>query len=412
MLSLGCLLLTLPILGSGITPDVAAGAEATVEGGQMAVARNAPAELGFSTAITLKSGLRLANERTVFQLLYHPRYYLQLPNEQDTSRPLLLHQLYGSYETAITRRTALELFADARVGEISYRLAGQVLDAGTESTEDPVLPLFLTRGRLQLSHQAARRYGLHLGLQGGYDSTLSEVLGRESSDRDAFPTSSTAALEVGNAYVVSPSDTLSAAILANYVAREAALLDERSRLIGAGARLNWDKKLSERATFSASLGGSAVEYIDEDESAFLPEGSVNHVTTWRMAAQTWTSRSGAGVRSLYDRVRANYRVQAYVRWQLGAQIGRSWSLGPRIFGATSLSSPSSDVDTYETFANLDLPAAYEVTQNSQVNFGARAQLRAPHLSTREGPTTQLEFVGFFGYQVSFGTDADHGAWVR
>jgi hypothetical protein len=411
LLSLGSVLLTLPILGSGVTPDVAAGAEARVEGGQIAVARDEPGRPGFSTAVTLKSGLRLANERTVFELVYHPRYYLQLPNEQETNRPLLLHQVFGSYETALARRTTLKVVADARVGEVSYRFASQVLDAGTDTTEDPVLPLFLTRGGVQLTHQVTRRYGARVGLSGGYDATLSEVLGQADSGESPFPTSYNAELDLGNVFFLTATDNLVVALLANYGGRQTAL-DGQSRFVGAGGRLSWEKQLSPRASLATSVGARALEYLDEDKNSFLPEGGVTHVTNFRLSGQTWRSATSGGVRSQYDRVRASYRVQGYLSWQGTGSIGRSWGLGPRVFGATSLSPPSEETNAYETFVSLEVPATYEVTHNSQLNFGARTQLRTAHLSRKDGAAAQFELVGFIGYQVSFGTDPDQGAWVR
>ncbi len=412
MLSLGTILLVVPLLGDGTQIDVAAAVEAQTGAGVLPLLPDEPSTPALDSSLVFLSGMRTTSARTTFEISYRPRLVLQFPNLLDAVRPLLLHQVLLSYRSSLTERTAIETSIAGSAGEVSYIAQQQVFAPGSSPTE--LVPLVFGTVSSNLSHRTSRRNTVTAGLSSGYSAPL----GSSEVDTAVFPESFDAAATLSDAYSLTQRDQLEVTGTSQYFQvtqyNPDVTLALDLELSTFGASVTWTHRLSERTSVGLTSGGALTYTLGTGEMGFIPEGTFLHDTNWRAGQTGYSSTFNAGVRGFLDRLAGTYSPQGFVSWSLGAKIGRLWTTGVSAFASTSLASEPVVPPQYESFGSLEQLTAFRVSQNAQLRFGVRSSVRGPHLRAEPAPspTLQPEFLGFLGFRYGLGTDRQQGNWLK
>jgi hypothetical protein len=303
------------------------------------------------------------------------------------------------------------------VGEVSYGDLSRVFDPGTGAVRAEVVPLFFSTMNLGLSHDLSRRHTLNTTFVAGYRGPLDHrgEGGLDEAELDgSFPTSYNFSGSVGDAYALTSRDRLSFDLRGGYLGsndRGDTIETPGSDSVVFGSTMDWSRIISPSSTFGLTAGGGVNYAMELDEYSFIPNLVLSYVTRGRVGSQVWSSSLSGGLNGFLDEVAATFRAQGFASWNLSGQIGRRWSAGMSIYGATALDPEPLVPAQYESSLAVTLPFAYRVTDNSVVNFGLTGSMNAPHLLNVGELPSQGELTAYLGYRYHLGTGASRGSWL-
>lgn len=382
-------------------------------GGMRTVRADAPSEPQVDSTVGVSAGIRHRSKRTTWSLIYTPQIYVELPNTIDYGRPLYLHQLFGSYQSSLSQRSAVQIQLDGTLGELSYSSFRSVFQPGTTTSGAGVLPVFSSDGSINWSYRASRLHSLGVTASGGYRGSLEDS--PEGSESEAFPTSYDAALVLSDGIALSTRDSLTISLRGGYLGSDrqpSEVTNLSEELVAIGSTVSWNRHLSSSSQLNVGVGGAATYGIDRQEFSFVPNLVITHVTNWQLGRQSWSSNLSTGANGFLDRGAATYRTQGFGSWSLSGTIGNDWSTGMSLYASTSLDPEPIQPPQYESTLSLSVPWYYQISLNSRLGFGASASLYAPHILEDEQLRPQGELTGYLSYRYAIGTDREHGQWLR
>lgn len=412
------LAVALPILGSGVTTDVAVASDVRSGGGLAPNEANEAAEPQAEGAVTVSSGLRIQSRSSVFMVSYSPRLYVELPEALELGRPLLLHQVRSSYATNLSPRTQFDSTLDGGAGELSYSDLSQVFDPSAGVVQGRVIPLLYGDLTLSLNHRASRRHTLGVSSTTGYRGPLEDAAFEgddEFVSETPLPKSFNTSVTLSDAYAVTSRDGLRFSLRGGYLTSDEQSIAEsnvpRESMV-LGSNVAWTRSLNAGSSFGLTTGVAFNYALDLERISMIPNLVATHTTRWRVGRQEWISMLSGGMNGFLDEVTATFRPQGFANWSLSGAIGRYWTTGVNLFGATSLDPEPQQPPQYESNVGLILPSTYRVSLNSILSFGVNGTIRGPHLLDTGALRAQGELTAYVGYRIHFGTDESQGSWLR
>lgn len=406
MLPASSLMLLFPLLGSGAQTDLAAGVAVEESAGLVGLEFDQPSTPASTTTLTLSAGLRRISHSSELVVRYSPSWFLQVPNTQDTFRPLLMHRLSGTHGWLLSPRLGVVSELVGGIGDMGYSNLPPELANNSGTIRTDFVSLAYVNATSDLGYRLTKLHTLGVGLAGGVRSPL--------DDSGSFTPSYNAALSLSDAYAISRIDSLRFQVRGGYIGiiGEPVILPPAQDLVALGGNVGWDHELDETSDLAMSAGAAFTYLRDSETLALLPLASVAHTQRFGSRGWQWSNLTSTGIQGTFNDFSATYLPQAFINWSLSGSYARDWTFGLNLDGRTNLTGQPLVPDEYETLVTFSQPTTYRLTHNASLSFGVRAGIRAAHISEIASLDPQVECTGFLGLSYALGTDPSRGNWLR
>jgi hypothetical protein len=348
----------------------------------------------------------------------------------------------------LSRLTAWASSAELSIGEIDYTAAGVVFPVGASTIQTSVSKLLRTRAQTGLKTQLTRRLQLTWDASGDYTKSLDDrvriaVAPPAPGSGDAPPTLQ----QYGGSIPDSAQATTQAALTQ--------ALDRENR-VGIGAEvtyqyfadsgkyllfspdLTWDRRLTRRSTLGLSGGLAYVVTLDTVPDSDVDSGSnLGGTGSFHFTSELYRSRqvvasmdANALLDWYFDPVAGTSQPRAGAVLGGTVAVRREWHFTPNVSFYALLRGPATRialnpdgtpvpgampeviVNNNATSLRVELPARYDFSPYTSLNFGVRGALRGREIRAEAFDLTeQYEFWAFVGLTVHIPTGHDDGTWL-
>lgn len=387
--------------------DISGGVTAEVRGGYAPVIVTLPSKPSFLAVLVPSADLRVMRHRGVFNLGYAPRLLLRQPNLFDVARPLVLHTITSGYQVALTRTWRLVAAATANVGELDYTAANLVfgqIQPNLPNTE--LLRFALFGAQVTIDGRIAPRHSLAITPS----MTIRQPLNVASERRGILPSARAGNLALLYSYDATRLDTLQLAANPGVLDFEPGAL-----FFNIDARAAWARRIRPRLAARLDAGAFATTVIDRQDAATNPGSRVLPVGGAALEGRLFgrshfvlDANINAGFLGFYDYVQGTLQPRGGGGVQLTASLPPRWSVGlnASLFTAATRR-PQAVVmgqpPPFESVVLSQIPVTYRIDDYKQIEFGAIANFRMPHLRADDFSGTSKEIWGYVAFRISGGT---------
>ncbi len=399
--------LLLAIDPRGTRVDVAGGVTAEVRGGYAPLLLSDPSRPSFLTVVVPSIDFRVMRRRGTFNLGYAPRALLRQPNPFNIARPLFLHSITSGYQVAISRAWRLTAGVDATVGELDYTAANLVfgqIQSGLPDTE--ILSFALIGAQVTIDGRIAPRQSFAISPS----ATFRQALNVADERAGVLPAARSGNLGLLYAYEATQRDTVEVALSPGVLDFEPGAL-----FFNVDARAAWRRRLRPRLASRIDAGAFGTSVIAGQDAAtsassrVLPVGGA--ALEGRIASHSdfyVDANINAGFLGFYDYIQGTLQPRAGGGVQVTATIPPRWSVGlnASLFTAATRK-PQPEImgqpPPIETVLLTQVPVTYRIDDTKQIEFGAIANFRMPHLRVDDFSATSSELWGYVAFRIAGGT---------
>jgi hypothetical protein len=356
----------------------------------------------------------------VFHLGYAPRLQLRVPNRLDINRPLLLHQMYTSYDVAFTRRWTMAAEAAGSVGEIDYTALGVALGPGQgELPADAVTQYAVGSTRVRFTGQLAPTHELSIYPFAGIRAPIGTSAEADEGLQRILPTQSNVGLGLRYAHQATAVDAVSVT-----TEPEAVDYDGQVTFVAVDSRVGWGRRLGLRTDLSLDggvFGARTVRSEREPErlgdSRVFPVGEATLTGRLHSEATHWVDGTiTTGVFGFFDRVRDRVDPRAQAQFDITTVIPPRWTAGvslaaflPITEDPRLLSDGTQSPD--EVVYRAQTPVGYLINDFTRFEFGTVFAIRTSHPNADPVEISRFEMWFYVAMRFGMGT-ARGGAEVE
>lgn len=397
------LALTVPLLGAPSATDYAVGAHAELAAGSIPIRVEdsiAPASEAF---FELHTGLRRQDPTSTLILRYAPRLFGRYPGTEELGRPLLLHSALLTYAAAPAPRWQLGFVGAGSIGEVAYSNLQAFFPQGTAPL--PASSISMMTGSLDATsgYRTSLRNTVTVRLQAGGQRPIGE-------DEDEFaglPRFGRYGAELMDEYRLTRADTLIG--LSGAQRFESPDFGGWSVYSGEGA---WVRRTGPRAQFRLQAGALAASSRDDLGFQVIPTSSASYAWGSGTRHRPWLARVAAGTQGFFDALTFDYRPVAFLTAEAHMVARAAFRSGVQLSTATSISQTPREALLFETISMLELPSVYEISNQTDLLFGARGAWFAPHVSEFSEGDHQVRVLIYIGFRRHEGTGTSRGDWLN
>ena len=344
---------------------------------------------------------------------YAPRAQLRLPNRLDIKRPLLLHQMYATYEVQMSRKWSLASDFSGSVGELSYTTLGVALGASQSALPTSAVTEYAVGvGEIRFTGAVAPRHQIDIYPFGQIRTPVLHSRHEAEINGRPLPQQARANLGLAYTYLATPLDSLQ-------VRTEPGVVDynNETTFVAIDNRVGWGRRLGPLTDLSLDAGvfgaralrSTAASSTAAGSSRVFPVGSATVSGRLRSRASHWVDGSvTTAVTGFFDRVRERVEPRLRLQADIMVTLPPRWLMGV-IFSAFSplTRNPRMDVTGVEVFSptltlprvapardelvfRAQTPFTYTLNDHAAFEIGTAVSVRSSHPAARPFGFSRLE----------------------
>jgi hypothetical protein len=364
---------------------------AEVAAGYAPIGLNQEREPSMSSEVEPGAGLSIQGERSSLELTLSPRLYYRLPNFDGVGRPLILVKSAARHSFRMTPRLTWSSDLAVQVGEVEYSSTRLVTDSPIAQPEDAsVLSTFDVNASTGLAWAVTPTYTSSLRVVAEHNEPL-------GSSRDTTPFTTGGGADAAQRFFLDDRSSLAVTTSYHYYS-----ISTEPDWMSVPVSLDYLRSLSRGTTLGAGIGATAA-FQAEDPVQVFPTATftVERVLHETRVAKV-SNRFGTSMTATFDTVIGRLYPVAGIEASLAGMFGDDWTAGIGGFAYTAATREPIYEDGRDTYISFEGRAAYRLSREWSLDFGARETARGTHLSIQPFEFSQGETWGFVGISYVLG----------